>query len=452
MRLPPITRSLSFRLLLTAFIWLAAALLAGGFALAAIFRDYVVREFDSRLELTLEQMIGASEFDSEGMLRFSRPLADPRFSEPYSGWYWQVSAEDMPDFTSRSLWDRALDPHWDEPATEGRVYEEEGPDSQILRVIARDVILPDEEETYRFMVAADTGQMRNAIDGFARLITRALAFLGAGLMIAILLQVVIGLRPLRALRRGLAAVRSGRAQKLEGRFPLEIDGLVAEMNALIDSNARVLERARTHVGNLAHALKTPLSVLINESAHDETPLGRTVRAQAQILRQHIDHHLKRARIAGGGAIGSVTAVAPTVLRTLRAMEKIHSGRGLAFTHEIASGLASRSEEQDLTEIVGNLLDNACKWARSEVRIAAHPLEGRSRPMLELTVEDDGPGISEDRAEAAFERGRRLDEAIPGSGLGLAIVRDIVELQGGEVTIERSKLGGALVRVLLPAAV
>lgn len=452
-------RSLTLRLLLTAFLWVAAALAVGGVVLSLAFRDYVVSDFDARLDRITDAMVGSSELTESGILRFSRPIADPRFAQPYSGWYWQVSVQDPPEeaaalwpFRSRSLWDQALTPDWSRPAFEEYVHEARGPGGQRLRVQVRDVVLPESEQAFRYMVAGDTAQIRDDIEAFNTLIAWSLGFLGAGLLVAVILQIWIGLRPLKAVQTGLARIRSGRAQRLEGDFPREIAPLVDEMNGLIAQNERVVERARTHVGNLAHALKTPLSVLANEARESGGRMAETVSAQTELMRRHIDHHLKRARAAGGGGtVGTACELGPAAHDLIRAMEKIHRDRGLGIDADVPADLRFRGERQDLDEILGNLLDNACKWANSGVRLSARSVPDALRPMLEVAVEDDGPGVDDDEAATLFARGRRLDETVPGSGLGLAIVRDIAELSGGGVALERSGLGGLKVRVRLPAA-
>lgn len=447
----PLLRSLSFRLLATAALWLAATLAAGGFVLSAAFRDYVVSDFDARLAETLDQMAGASEIDEAGVLRFTRPLADPRFAEPYSGWYWQIAIEDQPPFVSRSLWDRVLDPAIDGALPERRIVEVAGPGGQDLRLMAQDILLPESERPLRYMVAGDTAQIARDIRRFDRLVVASLGFLGAGLLAAILMQIWIGLLPLRSIRRGLADIRSGRARRLGDRFPLEIAPLAEEMNLLLAQNERVVERARTHVGNLAHALKTPLTVLLGEARGDRGRLAESVRAQAAAMGRQIDHHLKRARAAGGGLVGSACEVAPVIGDLVRAMDKIHAGRHIVFATDIAPGLRYRGTAQDLSEMVGNLLDNAAKWAHRRVCVRAAPVEGdQPRPMLEIRVEDDGPGVAGGELEQLFERGSRLDESKPGSGLGLAIVRDIAELSGGDIRLGRAPAGGLCASLRLPA--
>ncbi len=445
-----LTRSLTVRLLLLALVWLAAALSVGGYVLSIAFRDYVVSDFDARLSEILDHMVGASVLD-QGMLRFTRPIADQRFSEPYSGWYWQVDVEDQPPFRSRSLWDQILAPDLPGRLDAETVTETAGPEGQRLRVMVRDVILPDSDQIFRYMVAGDTAQIRTDIRSFDRLIVIALGVLGAGLLLAVVLQIWIGLLPLKAVRRGLAAIRSGRARRLEGEFPAEIAPLVEEINALIAANERVVERARTHVGNLAHALKTPLTVLRNEAAKADGRLAETVRTQSEIISRHVDHHLKRARASGGGRVGTAVPLAGPVGDLVRAMRKIYAARDLEFAVDIAPGLAVRGEEQDLTEMVGNLLDNACKWARRRVAIGARRIMEAGRPWVEIRITDDGPGVSEAEIEALFERGRRLDESKPGSGLGLAIVHDVAELSGGAIRLERAPTGGLVAILVLPIA-
>ncbi len=456
------SRSLGARLFVGSLLWVSATLVIGGLVLALAFERYVEEKFDARLLRSLDAMVGAAEIDELGAIRFTRPLDDPRYAEPYSGHYWQVAARDRPVFRSRSLWDHALEPHWEVPASRTRLYEEAGPTGEPLRIAARDIELPDADTTFRFMVAADTREMRADIAAFRRLILISLSAFGAALALAILIQLVIAMRPLRAIRRGLSAIRSGRAQRLEGSFPTEVEGLIDEVNALITHNEELVERARRHAGNLAHALKTPLTVLANEASGTkadgagEAHLARVVSEQVEVMRRHMDHHLKRARIAGSRGIAARrTPVRPAVERLVRAMRKIHGHRRLVITCEVPEDLAFRGQRQDLEEMVGNLLDNACKWAHGRVRVSARPLtaafDGEDAPArLEIRVEDDGPGVPEEKRAALFERGRRLDESLPGSGLGLSIVMDIAELHGGRVRLSDSAMGGLAVHLELPA--
>ncbi|GIX18185.1 MAG: sensor histidine kinase [Rhodothalassiaceae bacterium] len=441
------------RLFLSSLLWVVATLLAGGFVLTFAFADYVQKKFEADLMRRLDALIGAAEVDELGQIRFSRALEDPRYAEPYSGRYWQISAPDQPAFRSRSLWDHALDPDWDAPAREATLREAEGPAGEPLEIAVQDVELPGADVTFRFMVAADTREMRADIASFRRLVLLSMAGFGLALTAAIAVQLLIALRPLRAVRRALQRVRAGAAERITGRFPVEFGELVRELNALIAQNEELVERARRHAGNLAHALKTPLSVLANAAGRADGELARLVGEQIAIMQRHIDHHLKRARAGGAGPLSRARSpVAETVARLVRVMHKIHAARGAEIRFDVPAGLVFRGSRQDLEEIVGNLLDNACKWARRRVAVAARALpDAAGGARIEITVDDDGPGVPAERRQDLFRRGLRLDESQPGSGLGLAIVMDIVRLYGGSVALEDSPLGGLRVRLQLPAA-
>jgi signal transduction histidine kinase len=285
---------------------------------------------------------------------------------------------------------------------------------------------------------------------FTTMLIAALALLGVGLVVATLFQVRFGLAPLRAIRHDLSAIRSGEAEKLEGGLPDEITPLQQELNALIQSNREIVERARTHVGNLAHALKTPLSVITNEARGKRRPLAAKVIEQAEIMRIQITHHLDRARVAArAGAIGDTTNV-ETVLKALkRTLDRIHDERGIELSLSCSNGLKFLGEKQDFEEMVGNLLDNACKWARSRVRLSAERAEGA--PSFTVLVDDDGPGLNRAERAKAVKRGQRLDESKPGSGLGLSIVADLAHLYKGRFDLEPSPDGGLRARLELPAA-
>lgn len=445
---------MSVRLTAVAAVWIVLLLAVGGAVVTRIFESYLIDSFDSRLSQFMEAMIGASEITDDGQVRFTRPLGDQRFFEPYSGWYFQVDTAGKPSFRSRSLWDQTLSTDMADPAFDGRIERRQGPDGQGLRVLERDVYLPDAPPVFRYMVAGDASEIDRQMAGFRRLLGWWLGGLGGGLIAALLVQVTFGLRPLRAVRRGLAAIRSGKAQRLDGHYAAEIMPLVEEMNALIDHNASVVERARTHAGNLAHALKTPLSVLINEAHRTRGQLADTVEKQTAIMRRHIDHELARARAAGRSqVIGARTPAFPVALALRRALERIHSDRELAIDIEGDDVAAFRGARQDLEEMLGNLMDNAAKWARSQVRVTVErTAPGRVPARLYIIVEDDGPGIPAADRAAVFSRGNRRDESVPGSGLGLAIVRDVASICEGAVMLgDAADLGGLKVTLDLPLA-
>ena len=440
--------SLAVRLSLAAGLWIALALVVAGLVLSTLFRASVERSFDARLGVLLESLVAVADLDRDGQMNVQQPLGEPRFDQIYSGWYWQVAGPDMAPLRSRSLWDQGL-PVGPEPAPgEVERFAAAGPNGEPLRVAARDITFPGSRNRYRFAVAGALGDVEREVRQFDATLAWSLGALGVGLVVALLLQVRFGLQPLRRLSAGLVAIRTGRAARLDGAFPREIEPLARELNNLLEHNAVVVERARTHVSNLAHALKTPLAVLVNEAAGDSGPLAETVRRQAAAMRGQVEHYLSRARTAAtAGVLGARTEVAPVLEDLRRTLLRIHAERRVAIDCRCEPGLAFRGERQDLEEMLGNLLDNACKWGRARVEVSAAAAADR----LELVIEDDGPGLSPEQRAALFRRGKRLDEAVPGSGHGLAIVRDIAELYGGSVALQESAVGGVSARLVLPRA-
>ncbi len=440
--------SLTLRLILGAGLWTLFALIIVGVVLSFLFRQTVERSFDARLNVLLESLIVSAEYDRKQGVYLSGSLPDPRFEQPYSGWYWQITPRNGPAMISRSLWDREMAQDLSQPAPQPRQYYAIGPDDEEIRVIERDIIFPDADASVRFAVAAVTTENKQQVTRFVGAIVIALGLMGVGLVIAVIIQVRYGLRPLRSLRRELERVRSGTVDQLEGRYPAEIAPVVGELNQLIEHNAEVLARARTHVGNLAHALKTPLSVLVNETDADSSALSVTIRRQLEVMRRLVDHYLIRARTAAAGqVIGTRTPVAPAMHSLKTTLEKIYASRDLSIVVDGGEKLSFRGERQDFDEMLGNLMDNACKWAKSVVHVTSE----RRDNQLVFLVEDDGPGIGDEQREAVFSRGQRLDEATPGSGLGLSIVRDISGLYGGGIELDRSELGGLKAVLTLPAA-
>jgi signal transduction histidine kinase len=437
-------RSLAFRLAVGSAIWIGAGLAVGGGVLAALYTDYVERNFDDRLLVFSDSLIASAE-TMDGRFVLSRPPEGPPFELPYSGWYWQVEGERGERFLSRSLWDFSLKlPPVNSEAR--RAYEATGPGGQELRVLERTLAVADAAGRFRFVVAADLGQLEADVRPFQLTLAISLAALWLGLVAAAVLQIRIGLRPLDRLRVALAAVRSGRSVRLEGEFPSEVRPLAEEFNAYLEHVSTVVERARTHVGNLAHALKTPLSVLRNEADGASGPLAQSVLRQTDAMGRRIDHHLVRARTVGSGSLlGARSDVEPVLEDLRRTMLRVHAARHLDVGVDSEPGLVFRGDRQDLKEVVGNLFDNACKWARTSISIVA----AREQDRVTISVEDDGPGLPPERGNLAPGRGERLDESVPGSGLGLSIVREVVGLYRGEMELGRSELGGLKVRVVLP---
>ena len=462
------SRSLRFRLLAVTLLGAAVAVAVAGLVLSGLFREHVQRQFEAALTQQLDQVTARLEFDAQGQPVIDpEALSDPRWLKPYSGLYWQVDAM-APDglgragvLRSRSLWDTSLALQTDALADGAvHVHEVTGPQGAPLLVMERTLRATAEGAArWRLIVAADLQATQAATAQFTRVLALSLAVLLVLLAAAAWAQVAVGLRPLMSLQRGLQDVQQARSVQLQGIFPAEVQALVDDFNAVLARNAEVVERARTQAGNLAHALKTPLTVLEQAarapSHANGAELAGLVHEQVQVARRHIDWHLARSRMAASAHLpGQRTALAPVVGGLVRVMNKVHAERGVDIAIALPDvPLFFAGEPQDLQEMLGNLLDNACKWARSTVRLEGQVRRGGddgAAPLLLIIVEDDGPGIGATQRALAVERGIRLDETVPGSGLGLAIVQDLAALYGGRLDLAPAGLGGLRVELLLPA--
>lgn len=458
--------SLALRLFVSATAWTVIILLVTGFVLASLYRDAVERSFDRRLNVFLRTLVAEVAAPDDSPERPTQALGEPEFDLPLSGWYWQLTRlnSDKPEVrSSRSLWDSGL-PHLSDqnvPTSDDgtrRAYVQ-GPEDQRLRLIERTVDL-GEDGRYLVAVAGDSQEIDDEMRAFDRAIVVTFVILAAVLLLTTMFQVRFGLAPLKRISEGLAAIRAGIAERLAGHFPVEIEPLAREINALIEANREIVERARTHVGNLAHALKTPLSVMVNEAAaRGDDPLAVKVREQTGIMRDQVARHLERARIAARATVvGTVTDVGPVVTSLTRTMEKIYHPRGIAIDLSAPEGVRFRGERQDLEEMLGNLVDNACKWAQARVSIEvtsgqadAAVATDAAQPVIRIAVDDDGPGLSPAEREKVARRGQRLDETKPGSGLGLSIVLELAALYGGGLALSTAPIGGLRAELVLPAA-
>jgi signal transduction histidine kinase len=452
--------SLALRLFLSATVWTVVILLVTGFVLSGVYREAVERAFDRRLSVYLKTLIADIASPEIPNDKAGQTLSEPMFELPLSGWYWQVVRTDgsrVEAHSSRSLWDSVL-PRLRERAVEAspdgtrRAYVQ-GPEDQRLRLIERAIDLGDEGR-FLVAVAGDAAEIEDEILAFDRALVMTFSILAAVLLLTTMFQVRFGLAPLKRISESLAAIRSGTAEKLEGAFPVEIAPLARETNALLEANREIVERARTHVGNLAHALKTPLSVMVNEAAaRGDDPLAAKVAEQTNIMRDQVTRHLERARLAARlTVVGTITDVVPVVQSIARTMEKTHHDKHLATELDLPPEARFHGEQQDLEEMVGNLVDNAYKWATSRVAIEV----GLERPeperqILRIVVDDDGPGLTPAEREQVARRGRRLDESKPGSGLGLSIVVELATLYGGALNLGTAPIGGLRAQLVLPAA-
>ncbi|MBL6932063.1 MAG: sensor histidine kinase [Rhodospirillales bacterium] len=440
-------RSVNRRLMLGATLWIAVALLITGFVLTELFRNHVEINFDKEMHDQLEELLSLAEVDINGITALTRHPVDPRYNRPLSGWYWEIFVAGKTRDKSRSLWDQVLATP-DELSQEREIaFYVAGPRKESLRVIARSYTLPEAKEPITILVAGPAADIEQSTRAFAGILTAALSVLGLGLIGAAFFQVRYGIRPLIQMREELAQVRAGRATRMIGPFAAEIEPLAEELNGLLDHNREILERARTHAGNLAHALKTPLAVLMNEASHLDGEAADIIRNETAMMHDQINRHLSKARAAGSrGILGVRADLGETTLALKRTLALIHENKNLEIELHGCEGLSFQGERQDLEEMLGNLMDNACKWATSRVRVQGRQEGG----WLLLSVEDDGAGIPENALSEVIDRGRRLDEATPGSGLGLSIVRDVAELYEGKLDLAHSPLGGLAARLKLPA--
>ena len=459
------TNSLAFRLFATAAAWVLLVLPIAGTIIYSLYRQEVEASFDRRLGVLLTVVLNDTIDHGDQEPGEPKDVGEPLFEITHSGWYWQIKPLD--DKGGRTIVSRSLtglsiplpSEHNVEPNDrEMRIANLDGPLEQKLRVAETSYVFGQGKKAQRYSVAVagTLVEVETSLQKFRARLAMALALAGVGLLAVTLFQIRFGLLPLRKMEQGLSAVRSGEASRLDVELPQEIEPLQHELNALLKSNQDIIERARTHVGNLAHALKTPLAVMTNEARDDHSSLARKVAEQTEIMTNQVNLYLDRARMAARiGVIGRVTEVRPVSESIMRALERIYRDRQLAFSMDCPPGARFQGERQDLEEMLGNLLDNASKWARSKVTLTAVPVADRSvngaHSWLEIRVEDDGPGLTPEQMADPIIRGRRLDETKPGSGLGHSIVADLAHSYHGKLVLERSEFGGLCARLTLPLA-
>jgi signal transduction histidine kinase len=453
-----IPNSLRFRLLGSAVIIILVAVQIAGIVLLVLFERNVLRLVHSELDGTLEQLAKFLSHDDEGRPQLKSDVADTYFRQQYSGRYWQISANGKSLLRSRSLGDAEIDTRslpalkqgtWHQPLV--------GPDKQPVYAAVRRILLqpgpPGQSATdYVLVTAMDVAEIRSldALNGQLRgNVLTALGLLAVLLILAAWAQVQVGLSPLEVLRTGLQSIRIGNARRLSDKVPSELRPLVEETNRLLEAQENAIGAARARAGDLAHGIKTPLTALtvlagrLREERKAE--LAAEIEHHLKGLRRHVERELTRTRIAASTTVTQRTAIAPIVKRLFATMEKLPRGDQIDWHLECASELTAPVEEADLAEILGNLLDNARKWARSEVRIAAQS----ASKNLQLLIEDDGPGVPACDRDRVMSRGTRLDESVPGTGLGLNIAKSFVEAYGGELLLDSSSFGGLSVRLTFP---
>jgi signal transduction histidine kinase len=452
--------SLARRLFLSATAVSMIVLLVIGILLSSVYRNAVERAFDRRINVYLRNIVAEIANNPKSPTIEPETLGEPLFFIPASGWYWQITRlGDAPERkASRSSPEEGF-PTLESlkvPQVYGGLRQAyiTGPDGQRLRAVERFLDL-GEDGRFLLMIAGDSFEIEDEVSDFNDALLLTLGFILLAFMAIVWFQIRYGLRPLKNISEALSEIRSGQTDRLQGSFPKEVAPLAGEVNALLDTNREIVDRARTHVGNLAHALKTPLSVLMNESGNLQGPAADKIREQLGIMRDQVQRHLDRARIAARVAVVSTTIeVAPVIDVLVRTMEKIHRERGITLRTKFNSDVKFRGEQQDIEEMVGNLVDNACKWAAARVEIEMQ-LVNTPRAALpgafRIQVDDDGPGLAPAEREEVLHRGKRLDESKPGTGLGLSIVLELAKLYGGTLQLSASPLGGLRAELVLPAA-
>lgn len=440
------TYSLRLRLMIAALVFVGLGLATTGFAVHALFSNYVDSRYVQEMEAVIDTVVAGITYDENGWAVAANP-PDPRFDLPAGGRYWQVIAGERQPLRSRSLWDVTIDPQQAVRIDHG-LLSTEGPGDGAIEFIRRDLTVETGTAPLGVVVMAgyDAGERAAALSDFRIGLLRSLVVSGCVLMLAAVLQILVGLRPLDGLRGAVAAVRLGQDKRLTPHVPVEVRPLVEEINALLSAQEGAVERARARAADLAHGIKTPLTV-INQTAEllGDSRHGTTILEQVEAIRRRTDRQLQQARLAIGQFAASdlkaITEKLVRVLSTLSGSERI------AWQVDIADGVMLAADPADMAEAIGNVLDNSRKWAASQVRVSAAVAGG----LVGIVIDDDGPGIAEAEREAALARGLLSVREGSENGLGLTISREIVEAYGGSIALDHAPQGGLRVVLSWPAA-
>ncbi|WP_188665477.1 sensor histidine kinase [Terasakiella brassicae] len=437
--------SLQLRLILSSLIWTVASLVLTGFLIVSLFEGHIEKRFDNQLSDHLEELVAASDISANGRLDLTWSPSDPRFNRPHSGWYWEILENGSVIHQSSSLLMASVFPKDQKTDT---FLHTNGPSGKELRLYSRQIALPRSTSIFIFVVAGPISDMEDDIRTFLSNIVLVLSVLSCFLVGMVFLQIKYGLLPLKRLTQSLALIRSGNLDKMPQDFPLEVQPLASELNTLLDYNFTLLERARTQVGNLAHSLKNPIAVLMNETKDIPGAKGKLIRKHLNSATDSISRYLNKARIAGSSRLlGTKTSLGDVAKDLKFSLEKLFNQSSLKISLSGLDGVIIRADPQDMEELFGNLMENACKWAKNKISISGTCQAGQ----VLIQIEDDGPGVPLEQMNNLVKRGLRLDETKPGTGLGLHIASEIVDLYGGQLDFFNSDLGGLGVKITLPQA-
>lgn len=440
--------TLAFRIIALSGIWILIVLVVTAVMLVINHRDHTAQHYDAHVAMHFEELTSASYFTKNGRYKLAFSPSDPRYSELSSGWYWEVQQSGKTLQRSLSLGEGSLSLKGILPTGDIKVHEIRGPWNEMLRVHVVELEIDPGHEPLLFMASAPLGGITEDVVEYSNHIILSFAALGIGLMFAVVLQVRVALKPLKAISTRISDIRAGKADRMPEDQLEDVRPLVDELNNLLDHNATLVKRARNQLGDLAHSVKNPLTVINNAAQNMSEEQKELVLQQTNDISRSVDHYLSRARTYGTEKVlGSRYSIKTATEDLVYAMQRIYQERSLDFDLTPLKGCWFKGEGQDLEEMLGNLLDNACKWAKSQVRIGCSTNDGR----LEILVEDDGPGIADEEYKNVMRRGRRLDESMPGHGQGLGIVKDICALYGGKLKLSRSELGGLQAKLELPSA-
>ena len=443
--------SLALRLFLSASVWIIFTLFSGGLLLSNVFRESSQKAFEDKLNFFMETLIGASRVDSTSSITVVSELGDPRFFRPYSGWYWQINEKSKTLVRSRSMWDQVftLDKRliggrakFIDEALRQTAQNDPGVSSQNLVVIQREISFPGMSTPITFMVSGNTNEFEKNISRYNNILVSSLVLLGLGLFVSVFLQVKFGLLPLEKIKNSLFKIRNGDATKLEDIYPTEVSPLAKEINTLLDHNEKIISRAKMNVGNLAHALKTPVAVIKNHITAKKN--DDVIDSQMIVIENYINKYLQKARASATSKLKKTKIdITEVIMKMRQIFKKINPELKIIFKSNNEKFLIAGSED-DIDEIIGNVMENACKWTKTQVIIEIFKI---SKDQIKLCISDDGPGLPEKKMKEVFDRGFRLDEQTQGTGLGLNIVKDAVKNLAGSVWLEKSKFGGLKVNII-----